>query len=202
MARTPTKALQRQQARDAALEHLPPAVRAFTPEQQAAWKVRASGGRWKDAAAAAGVPVSTVWHWARRMPAFKAALEAAYMPLDDAHRDVLEQALEQGLDPEAQDKALDRALKAAVHVSRGLGIAASQTTPAHATVAVTVNVGLPDVLGRALPVESAPLDVDAWQADASLVPVSATQSSRARSSSQRAGDAASVQAPELEDGAE
>ena len=126
---------------------LPEAVAALSEPMQRAWTSRASGGRWKDAAAAAGVPVSTVWHWARRHKAFREALEASYLPLEDDHRDVLASALDTARQPEADDRALDRGLRAAMHVSKGLGIGAglgAVNARAHATtvdVRVTLDLG-------------------------------------------------------------
>jgi len=45
-----------------------------------------------------------VWHWARRHKAFREALEASYLPLEDDHRDVLASALDTARQPEADDQ--------------------------------------------------------------------------------------------------
>jgi len=201
MVRTPNGA--RALAKAEALDALPEAVQDLPEPARKAWAVRAAGGTWKQAAHAAGITKSEVWTLASRHKPLKEASRAAYLPLEDRHVATLKRVLKTGQDPEATDKQQDRALKAAVHVARGLGIGMGSGSPlAHAQVSVSVSLALPDVLGRALPVESAPLDVDAWQADASLVPVSSTQPSRARASSQRAGDAASDVPSPGQDGAE
>jgi len=188
MVRTPNGA--RALAKAEALDALPEAVRGLPAPKQAAYIALTEGRRYRDVAKAAGVDVHTVWRWVRDEP-LKSAADMRLLHLSDDAGDTMEARILEGLEDDADDKAKDRGLRASVHVHRSLGIGQASAAAHASEVTVTVNVGLPDVLGRALPVESAPLDVDAWQADASLVPVSSTQPSRARASSQRAGDAAS-----------
>ena len=93
---------------------LPEPVQALAPHLRRAWEVRAAGGRWRDAAKAAGVEVGTLWRQAQHHIPFRDALRLAYLEHDDAHRDVIARTLADGTAPEATDKDKDRALRAAV----------------------------------------------------------------------------------------
>ena len=161
---------------------LPEPVQALAPHLRRAWEVRAAGGRWRDAAKAAGVEVGTLWRQAQHHIPFRDALRLAYLEHDDAHRDVIARTLADGTAPEATDKDKDRALRAAVHVSRGLGIVSSGigAAPAHAptSVSVTVAVGLLGGAGTPPSVDVPGVVVDARTVEAS-------QPRRSRSSSRR-----------------
>ena len=161
----------------------PPAT--LTEPQRKAWRVLADGGRIRDAAAAAGAPISTVWAWRRTSPTFRAALEARYAALHDTATETMETAMARAT-PDADARDIGNALRAAGMVQRGLGIGVplgGGNAPAHATaVSVTVNlagalaagpdgpsidvpcaVGVPSLAEQAGPVVDAPPSVASTQ---------------------------------------
>ena len=165
----------------AALAQLPEAVQAMPTKMQRAWRALANGERIRDAAAAAGVPISTVWSWRRTHKPFRSAVEARYAAMHDDAQDVMTAAMQRAT-PEADARDIGNALKAAGMVQRGLGIGvplggANAGAPANVTVHVAVGL-LGGVVG------SPSISQPTW--DVEVVPtVAETQPSRSASSSRR-----------------
>ena len=149
------------------------------PNKARALHVLSAGGRYKDAAAAAGVDVALVWRWART-PAFKTIMNAALLPLADDATETIGRILK---DTDPDHKTKDRQLRAAIHVHRGLGIGEVNVARAGD---VQVNVQVNGALSaRPALVASAP----APMLEAELVPIEDTQPRRAARSSQRPSSA-------------
>ena len=164
---------------------LPEPVQALTEPQQRAWTALAEGGRWRDAAQAAGAPVSTVWRWAR-FPIFRSMLDQRFMPLYDPAIDVMGKALDRALDDEADGRAIDTGLKAAQMVQRGLGIGGDSAGATRAgsppSTVVAVHVEIAGIFRAELdPITT----INVIPVDAAPLPVAESQPLRSRTSSQR-----------------
>ena len=163
---------------------LPPAVKALSAPKRAAWQALAEGGRFKDAAAAAGVTVNTVWRWCKDAP-FKSCMSAAYLPHADAARTVVSKALQEAQD-DTDERAMDRGLKAAQMVQRALGIGVGGAAAAPASPStLNLQVNLVGVLPSAAQSTGPVVDVRTATAELAQPTVADSQPIRSRASSRK-----------------
>jgi len=136
---------------------LPAEVQALEEPKRRAWEVLADGGRWRDAAAAAGVPIGTVWLWGKQTPAFRAMLTGRIVGQADAAADMVDRTFDEALASDADDKAKARGLRCAMHIQKQVVQVAAPSVLAHAG-GVSVNINLGSVLADSLP--APPIDID------------------------------------------
>lgn len=158
---------------------LPPAVKALSAPKRAAWQALAEGRRFKDAAAAAGVTVHTVWRWCRDEP-FATMHSHRLIPHLDAASDAIGDALD------GQHDIATR-LKAASVVAKGLGIGIANGSGRDAARGgtLTLQVNLVGVLPSAAQSTGPVVDVSTATAELSQPTVADSQPIRSRASSRK-----------------